>query len=220
MQLHIELTSACNSGCLDCNRFIKKTDILNPSVSIEWFTLDMIKNVLDDVMVNKIKNINFTGTYGESSLHPQFFEFLDIISERIPHKVKIMMETNGGTRDTVWWEKFGKIIKEKFREDSFVVFSLDGIDDETHQKYRRGVKFEKVINNAKAFSKHSTVIWQMIEFEHNKHQFDKAKEGYVNLLPVQHKKSKNPGDDAQMVQALHLSQQHKTLQNLFIDSGF
>lgn len=34
-----------------------------------------------------------------------------------------------------------------------------------------------------------------------RHQFDKAKEGYVNLLPVQHKKSKNPGDDAQMVQA-------------------
>ena len=35
----------------------------------------------------------------------------------------------------------------------------------------------------------------------NRHQFDKAKEGYVNLLPVQHKKSKNPGDDVQMVQA-------------------
>ena len=34
-----------------------------------------------------------------------------------------------------------------------------------------------------------------------RHQFDKAKEGYVNLLPVQQKKSKNPGDDPKMVQA-------------------
>ncbi|HBO22905.1 MAG TPA: 23S rRNA (guanine(745)-N(1))-methyltransferase [Providencia sp.] len=31
------------------------------------------------------------------------------------------------------------------------------------------------------------------------HQFDRAKEGYVNLLPVQHKGSKDPGDSAQMM---------------------
>jgi 23S rRNA (guanine745-N1)-methyltransferase len=28
----------------------------------------------------------------------------------------------------------------------------------------------------------------------NRHQFDQAKEGYVNLLPVQHKRSREPGD--------------------------
>lgn len=35
----------------------------------------------------------------------------------------------------------------------------------------------------------------------NRHQFDCAKEGYVNLMPVQHKKSKLPGDNAMMMQA-------------------
>lgn len=35
----------------------------------------------------------------------------------------------------------------------------------------------------------------------NRHSFDVAREGYVNLLPVQHKNSRDPGDDAQMVQA-------------------
>ncbi|CAM3402713.1 23S rRNA (guanine(745)-N(1))-methyltransferase [Xenorhabdus nematophila] len=35
----------------------------------------------------------------------------------------------------------------------------------------------------------------------NNHQFDCAKEGYVNLLPVQHKRSKEPGDSAEMMQA-------------------
>lgn len=34
-----------------------------------------------------------------------------------------------------------------------------------------------------------------------RHQFDRAKEGYVNLLPVQHKHSKQPGDNAEMIQA-------------------
>ncbi|MFY8275126.1 23S rRNA (guanine(745)-N(1))-methyltransferase [Pseudoalteromonas sp. SSDWG2] len=33
------------------------------------------------------------------------------------------------------------------------------------------------------------------------HQFDYAKEGYINLLPVQYKKSKQPGDNQEMVQA-------------------
>ena len=35
----------------------------------------------------------------------------------------------------------------------------------------------------------------------NRHQFDRAKEGYVNLLPVQHKRSKLPGDSADMMLA-------------------
>ena len=35
----------------------------------------------------------------------------------------------------------------------------------------------------------------------NKHSFDQAKEGYVNLLPVQHKHSKDPGDNKEMVNA-------------------
>lgn len=33
------------------------------------------------------------------------------------------------------------------------------------------------------------------------HQFDVAKEGYVNLLPVQHKRSRDPGDSPEMMQA-------------------
>ncbi|MEI8634292.1 23S rRNA (guanine(745)-N(1))-methyltransferase [Vibrio sp. PP-XX7] len=35
----------------------------------------------------------------------------------------------------------------------------------------------------------------------NRHQFDIAKEGYVNLMPVQHKRSKEPGDNKEMMQA-------------------
>lgn len=35
----------------------------------------------------------------------------------------------------------------------------------------------------------------------NKHRFDIAKEGYVNLLPAQYKKSKEPGDSKEMMRA-------------------
>ncbi len=40
-------------------------------------------------------------------------------------------------------------------------------------------------------------VWQCAKG----HSFDVAKEGYVNLLPVQHKNSRDPGDDPQMVLA-------------------
>ncbi len=35
----------------------------------------------------------------------------------------------------------------------------------------------------------------------NNHQFDVAKEGYVNLIPANKKRSKNPGDNTEMMQA-------------------
>lgn len=35
----------------------------------------------------------------------------------------------------------------------------------------------------------------------NRHSFDQAKSGYVNLLPVQYKNSRHPGDDKAMLQA-------------------
>ncbi|MDP2560225.1 23S rRNA (guanine(745)-N(1))-methyltransferase [Psychrobium sp. 1_MG-2023] len=37
----------------------------------------------------------------------------------------------------------------------------------------------------------------------NNHQFDRAKQGYFNLLPVQRKKSKQPGDSKEMISARH-----------------
>lgn len=42
-----------------------------------------------------------------------------------------------------------------------------------------------------------TVTWRCPEG----HTFDVAREGYVNLLPVQHRKSRAPGDNADMVRA-------------------
>jgi len=43
-----------------------------------------------------------------------------------------------------------------------------------------------------------------------RHQFDRAKEGYVNLLPVQQKKSLDPGDNAEMIHA----------RRSFLEAGF
>jgi len=44
----------------------------------------------------------------------------------------------------------------------------------------------------------------------NNHTYDKAKEGYVNLLPINSKKSKDPGDNLQMI----------TARRNFLESGY
>ena len=44
----------------------------------------------------------------------------------------------------------------------------------------------------------------------NGHSYDRAKEGYVNLLLAQHKRSKEPGDNKQMINA----------RRLFLEKGF
>jgi 23S rRNA (guanine745-N1)-methyltransferase len=57
---------------------------------------------------------------------------------------------------------------------------------------------------------------QPLQFTHksyhceNNHSFDKAKQGYINLLPVQFKHSKEPGDNKAMVQA----------RRAFLDKGY
>ena len=154
--------------------------MLNPSVHIGWFTDEMFDNTFTPEVCDQLEYVNFTGTYGESSLHPKFFEFLHKIADRTSHTIRILMETNGGTHNTKWWAEFGSIIKERFSDRSQITFAMDGIDDETHQKYRRGVPFDKVMDNARSFAStaHSpkNVRWQMIEFAHNVNQFDEAKQ--------------------------------------------
>ena len=44
---------------------------------------------------------------------------------------------------------------------------------------------------------HSNRVWRCV----NNHSFDVAREGYLNLHLVQHKKSKDPGDNPEMVKA-------------------
>ena len=64
----------------------------------------------------------------------------------------------------------------------------------------------------------------------NGHSFDIARQGYVNLLPVQHKKSKEPGDSKEMISARQqflqagfyqpISEQlNKIIQSLLLDKN-
>ena len=56
---------------------------------------------------------------------------------------------------------------------------------------------EALLENLPQAGQHSNRFWQCT----NNHSFDVAREGYLNLHLVQHKKSKDPGDNPDMVKA-------------------
>lgn len=190
--IHIEISSNCNSRCLDCGRFVKGTDTINPYVEIGSkgnISISAIENIFDENISSVARYVNFTGTYGDFTLHPDALDIMQTISENISQhenkrttnslskKLTLLAETNGGARDDKWWHTFGDYILKYFDKSSLIIFALDGTDNETHQLYRRGIDFDTVLRHAKIIiDKGIRTRWSFISFAHNEHQIEEAKQ--------------------------------------------
>ena len=83
------------------------------------------------------------------------------------------MNSNGGLKTKDWWKKLGEVLQGPL---DYCVFSIDGLEDTNHI-YRRNVKWDKIIENVVSFiSTGAKAHWDMLVFEHNKHQVDEAKD--------------------------------------------
>ena len=174
LQVVLELTTHCNSQCLDCGRYVGDTTTINPNIDIGkkgLLSLQAVKNLCSDE--DMIRSIWLSGSYGDAPWHPKFFDILDMF----PDNVQLGLETNGGMKDVTFWKHFGHIVKNKFADDSILIFGIDGPNNEIHQKYRRGVDFNKVIENALAAKEGGAKIcWSMIEFDYNSHLIEECKQ--------------------------------------------
>ncbi|SVC76683.1 uncharacterized protein METZ01_LOCUS329537, partial [marine metagenome] len=104
-------------------------------------------------------------------MNPELTDILDFFLDEFKIKY-IDIRTNGSLRSTTWWSNFVNHLPSKH----IIVFGLDGLEDTLHI-YRIGADYKKVINNAKAFIDAGGIAsWQFIEFEHNKHQIEEAKQ--------------------------------------------
>jgi MoaA/NifB/PqqE/SkfB family radical SAM enzyme len=161
----IELTSYCNIDCPGCLRQQMHKEvghILNQS----YITLDDLKKWIPPKYLPKLRVVNFCGSVDEPTTHP---EFLDIVDYFLSF-TGINVATNGSTRTSKFWEELGK------RKIS-VFFGVDGIDQESLEKYRIGSNFKKVQKNWRAFiNAGGKATWQFIIFDHNKHLIEQAKQ--------------------------------------------
>lgn len=186
--IDIELTSFCNIQCKGCFRVQSKhaDKILDKT----YLDLNIIKEKFKKELFPNIKIINFCGSVDEPTTHPQFFDIIRHFSNWGAH---INIATNGSLRTAQWWEELAKILPSNHA----VTWGIDG-SDELSEVYREGSNFKKVEQNYKAFiAAGGRAVWQFIEFEHNQHQTEIAKqkatdEGFKKFTTIiSHRKDSN-----------------------------
>ena len=168
-EIQLEITTYCNAGCPQCPRNINGGSI-NPYLPLEHLPRDSIDRALDKDLCKRLNQVFFCGSYGDPIMHPEFLEIVQDLRNKNP-ELWIYIHTNGGVRKPDWWSKLAKVINGYGKID----FGIDGLENTNHL-YRRGVHFNRVIENATAFiNSGGKAQWNYIVFEHNENDIDEAK---------------------------------------------
>jgi MoaA/NifB/PqqE/SkfB family radical SAM enzyme len=168
--LHLEPTSNCNAACPQCHRFVGNS--INPAIELSDLPLETIKNNLSEKFVKQLDKMFMCGNFGDPAASKYTLDIYKWFREVNPD-IKLGMNTNGGLKNTDWWEKLAGLIN---RELDYVVFSIDGLEDTNHI-YRRKVNWQKLMENVTAFiSSGGRAQWDMLVFKHNEHQIEQARQ--------------------------------------------
>lgn len=169
-EIHIELSEKCNASCPMCARNLfggKASDLLN---YLE-ITLEDFKHYLPTDLLASIKHISFGGNLGDPATAKDLISILKYCIKVNPN-IHLTMESNGGLNNITWWQELATILNSETR---YCNFSIDGLETTNHL-YRRGVNWNKLHENLKAFtSAGGFANWNYIVFQHNEHQVQKAK---------------------------------------------
>lgn len=166
--LDLETTNTCNASCPQCLRTNENTDIESQYHDVLDFDRVTL-NLPGDFWLG-LTEINLSGTTGDNIAHPNIQNIVSKLIAIAP-QAKIKISTNGGLRNTDWWQKFGQLLSGT---NCYVVFGIDGLAD-THSLYRVGTVWQRVIDNAQAFiNAGGHAVWQMIPFQHNEHQIEQC----------------------------------------------
>lgn len=181
---HIELTTRCNASCPSCSRNRAGGPVVD-GLEMNELTIDDIKRMFPVEIAENLVGINYCGNLGDPGIAKDLLEILEYFKS--VNKEGILAQqvrTNGGMRNPDYWAKLGNFFSKQSKpQDSHlfnrggIVFSVDGLQDTNHI-YRRGVKWEKLYANMKAYSDnggYGNGIWEWLLFEHNQHQVEEAK---------------------------------------------
>jgi len=184
-RLHIELSSRCNASCPVCSRNFCGGPVA-PDLELTELSIDDIKRMIPIELAKQLNAINFCGNLGDPGMAPDILPIMEYFREHSPHII-MQIRTNGGMRNPKFWKQIGEFFvwsqnnmspyvdKTHLFNQPGVVFSVDGLEDTNHI-YRRGVKWEKLYANMKAYSDTGAKgIWEWLIFEHNQHQVEEAR---------------------------------------------
>lgn len=187
--MHIELTNLCNARCPFCPRYYMSSPVTRPDLELDQITFEQFKTWFSKDFLKGVYRILFCGTHGDPAIAKDLYDICKYIFENAPY-CSVMVHTNGGARDAVFWKDMGKLFfkygKRKY-SNSQITFSIDGLQDTNHL-YRRNVKWDKLMENVKAYtSTGAKAQWEYLIFKHNEHQIEEAEKfakkiGFVSFL--------------------------------------
>ncbi len=170
-EIHIEPTSICNAECPMCARNINGKG-LNPYITLKSLPVKWFQDNIKPKQIKQLNKIFFCGNVGDPASAPELVEIAEYFKKHNPN-ITVGLNTNGGLKTKTWWKRLGNILQGPL---DYCVFSIDGLEDTNHI-YRRNVRWQKVMENAEAFlSTNARAHWDMLVFEHNKHQVEEAKQ--------------------------------------------
>lgn len=166
--LHIEPTTVCNATCPQCAR--EDPALYQDHLHRSDLTLDRVKQLVSVDRAQQLEKVFVCGDFGDPAAGKETLDILSWFRELNPNIV-LGMNTNGGLRQPGWWQKLARVLSG---DRDYCVFSIDGLEDTNHV-YRRGIRWERVMENASAFiDSGGPAHWDMLIFEHNQHQIDQA----------------------------------------------
>ncbi len=133
VQITIDICGKCNAECLFCLRNLGK-DVPQGIMKKEVF-YEIMRQVKE---IKTIRIISLSA-YGEAMLHPDFDEFVSYLNKL---KYNILVITNMSLADS----HYDSLLKL-----SHIIYSIEGYDKETYEKYRKNIDFNKVLQNIKDF---------------------------------------------------------------------
>lgn len=166
--LHIEPTNICQAACPQCPRELNKEFDKKANVSL---SVTDLQKILPTATIKNLEKMFLCGNYGD----PAAGNALDIFRyfRSINPDIVLGMNTNGALQSPRWWKQIGQCLD---REQDYVVFSLDGLEDTNHI-YRKNVIWSKAIANIEAFiSAGGNAHWDMLVYKHNEHQVDQCEQ--------------------------------------------
>ena len=172
LTLDIELTTNCNARCPQCSRTDHNNNVQKfPWLKLQQVSLKQFKTWFSPKDFLHIQNIHFSGTYGDPGMCKDLKDIVQYIIENGTTTVSI--NTNGGIRDTDFWFDIGAIGQKRLR----IIFDIDGINQEMHSFYRRGVDLNKVLENMEAASMTPAKIDVLtVLFKHNQDYLEQIEE--------------------------------------------
>jgi radical SAM protein with 4Fe4S-binding SPASM domain len=163
----IEPTTSCNLRCPECPSGLRKFSRNTGKISLELYE-DVINQLHPDLLYLILY------FQGEPYLHPLFFHMVEYARKR---RIYTMTSTNAHYLT----DKLARKTVESGLDR--IIISLDGIDQETYEKYRVGGSLEKVIEGTRNLvrwkkelrSRSPFIILQFIVFSTNEHQVPELK---------------------------------------------